>query len=388
MTTGGFDQAVSALATSLSFGSAAAQMLEQHGHEVDRTLVERRTYAVGREAVKYLEGRRAARKSTVTETEGQRPGAKQLLLQVDGGGVPVGRLERPARDEADEAQELTPVRKLPKGRRPKSKREVRVVLVRKQGCVDDEVVDVHVAPHGQPEYSGDRMYCAALEAGLGDATHIHGTFDMARWQHLQFEEQFSAQPEHSICADFFHTIEYIAAAAKGCEPDTGKLPQWIDEQKRRLREGKRTDILEALGRHDCSQGNCPQTDRSECAVVAARRYLIRNGQYMDYPRFRAQGLPIGSGEVEGRIRHIVRRRLDIPGDWREDNLKLITALITIRESGWWDDFWEWRDQRDRQRFRDRLRGVGLNRFRGTKPPHRTSPASNASTATATASTMA
>ena len=59
----------------------------------------------------------------------------------------------------------------------------------------------------------------------------------------------------------------------------------------------------------------------------------------DYPTFIAEGLPIGSGEVEGRIRHIVRRRLDVPGDWREENLVLLTALLTIRHSGWWNDFW-------------------------------------------------
>ena len=50
-TTAGLDRAVTALSTQMSFGSAAAQMDEQHGHEVDRTLVERRTYAVGRDAV-------------------------------------------------------------------------------------------------------------------------------------------------------------------------------------------------------------------------------------------------------------------------------------------------------------------------------------------------
>ena len=80
------------------------------------------------------------------------------------------------------------------------------------------------------------------------------------------------------------------------------------------------------------------------------------------------GLPIGSGEVEGRIRHIVRRRLDVPGDWREKNLVLLTALLTIRHSGWWDDFWRWQDQRDMKRFQRRLQGEGLNRFRGPRKP--------------------
>ena len=32
---------------------------------------------------------------------------------------------------------------------------------------------------------------------------------------------------------------------------------------------------------------------------------------MDYARFVAEGLPIGSGEAEGAIRHWIRRRLDV-----------------------------------------------------------------------------
>ena len=99
---------------------------------------------------------------------------------------------------------------------------------------------------------------------------------------------------------------------------------------------------------------------------AARRYLKNFEVYVDYPGFIEQGLGIGSGAVEGRIRHIIRRRLDIPGDWREDNVAFMLALLSIRESGLWDEFWEWRDDRDRRQFRDRLVGKGLARFRGAK----------------------
>lgn len=376
MTTGGLDRALTALSTELSFGQAAAQMLEQHGHEVDRTLVERRTYAVGQDAVEYLQERRATRKDAFVNAPGRQGGTPQVLVQVDSGAVPVGKLERPPKDDNDKTQERTPVRGLVRGRRPKAKREVRVALAWQPGQMDDKIVDVHVAPHGHPEVTGDRMYCAALEAGMGASTHVHGTFDMAQWQVLQFQEQFGAQPEYSICADFFHAMEYVAGAAKGCQSDPALVPTWLAKQKQRLMQGERDAILRDLDAHECKAGSCPQTDQSECAVVAARRYLRRNGRYMDYPRYRAAQLPIGSGEVEGRIRHIVRRRLDIPGDWREENLALITALITVRQSGWWDDFWEWRDQRDRQRFRQRLRGIGLNRFYGRPKAHRLSGAAS------------
>ena len=368
MASSGLDRALTSLSTELSFGATADQMLEQHGHEVDRTLVERRTYAVARDAVAYLEERRTARKNEVMDAVGVREGTEQVLVQVDSGAVPVGCLERPERNAANPAQELTPVRRLPKGRRPKTKREVRVTLAWRPGMVDDKVVDVHVAPHQHPEFTGERMYCAALEAGMGDSTHVHGTFDMAAWQVAQFEEQFGAQPKRSLCADFFHAVEYIAGAAKACAPDPEQVSPWIAMQTRRLKEGQRSRILADLREHACESGNCPKTDQDECAVVAAIRYLTRNGKHMDYARFIAEGLPIGSGAVEGRIRHIVRRRLDIPGDWREEHLTLLTALITVRQSGWWDDFWAWQDERDKKRFRQRLRGEGLNRFRGPRKP--------------------
>lgn len=366
-TTAGFDRAVTALATQSSFGVAAEQMLEQHGHEVNRTLIERRTYAVGRDAVAYLEERRSRRTNEVMDAVGVRHGAEQVLLQIDSGAVPVGKLVRPARDKKDETQALTPVRQLPKGHRAKTNREVRVALAWQPGVVENKVVDVHIAPLKHPEFSGERMYAASLEAGLGDNTHAHCTCDMAKWQSLQFEEQFGAQPKHSLCADFYHTLEYVSAASKALQSDENKLSSWIAMQARRLKEGDLKGILGDLRRHSCEKGPCFRTDQNECTVVAAVRYLTRNGKYMDYPRFIAENLPIGSGEVEGRIRHVVRRRLHVPGDWREENLVLLTALLTIRHSGWWDDFWEWRDDRDKKRFQRRLVGEGLNRFRGPRP---------------------
>lgn len=368
MTTAGLDRALCAMSAALSFGETAKQMQEQHGHEVDRTLVERRTYAVGLDAVEYLDQRREARKQEVMDSVGERKGTERVYTQMDGGSVPVGTLERP---KLADATELTPKRKLPKGKRPKSGREVRVSMAWKAGVVEGKVVDLHIAPHNHPEVSGERLYCAALEAGMGDQTHVHCTCDMAPWHVDQFEEQFSTQRSRSLCADFFHTVEYISDAGRALHAQEPEHRQWLAKQIARLREGDLGGIVADLKEHRCCDGGCVKTDRDECSVVAALRYLRNHAQHMDYPWFLAEELPIGSGEVEGRIRHIVRRRLDVPGDWKQANLVLLLALISIRQSGWWDEFFEWRDERDKARFRGRLRGEGLNRFRGTprsRPP--------------------
>ncbi len=172
----------------------------------------------------------------------------------------------------------------------------------------------------------------------------------------------------SICADFYHTLEYISAAGKAFTTEPHKLGKWIGQQGLRLKEGAIPLILRDLRKHQCAAHRCPRTDQNECAVFAAIRYLSRNKRFMNYPKFIAEGLPIGSGEVEGLIRHIVRRRLDIPGDWREHNLELMTALLTIYHCEWWDDFWAWVDEVDKKAFKTRLLGEGRNRFRGPRKP--------------------
>jgi len=123
------------LALSMPAVSNESQPGSRVGHEVDRTLVERRTYAVGQEAIAYLDERDTERLQEVMDAVGVRPGTAQVFVQVDSGAVPVGEFVRPKRNPMDKTQEFTPVRRLPKGRRPKTKREVCVVEAWQPGQV-------------------------------------------------------------------------------------------------------------------------------------------------------------------------------------------------------------------------------------------------------------
>ncbi len=69
-------------------------------------------------------------------------------------------------------------------------------------------------------------------------------------------------------------------------------------------------------------------------------YLQRFSDAVSYEKFLAQGLPIGSGEVESAHRYIPQKRLKIPGaSWHPNTVNLMLALRVIRANGWWDDFW-------------------------------------------------
>ena len=99
-------------------------------------------------------------------------------------------------------------------------------------------------------------------------------------------------------------------------------------------------------------------------MLAAKRYLTNHRAYLNYPETLARNLPIGSGEAESAIRHIIRKRMDVAGGWKERNANRLLGLLTIRHRGWWDDFWRWRDRQDLSAWRKRQRGELKSRFRG------------------------
>ena len=68
--------------------------------------------------------------------------------------------------------------------------------------------------------------------------------------------------------------------------------------------------------------------------------------------------------AESGIRHIIKKRLDVAGAWTEANGKRMLALISVRASGLWQDFWRWRDLGDVEAWHGRQRGETRSRFRG------------------------
>ena len=357
-----FERALTDLTTRMTFGDAVDSMREHHNQDVDRTKAERVTYEVGREAQEYLQKRRHQAREKIRSGEHQ--SAEQLELTADGGAVPIGRLNRPPKSKVRANTPKTEVRKLPKGTRVITGREARLISAHEAQNNADRVVDCHIAPYDNTRYTGERMFAAAIEAGFGDKSKIHGVFDMGKWIHTQFEEQFCAY-ERSACADIMHVAEYLTDAGRaivGQENAKG----WGMQRKRRMLAGEYESILAELRQHECTS-SCEKNESGKCLVRVAQTYLENNGAYMkDYEDFMVRGLSVGSGEAESGIRHIIKRRMSVAGAWEENNASLMLALLAIRASGWWDDFWQWRAERDRQVWRDRQEGKVKALFRAER----------------------
>jgi len=364
------ERALTDLTSRLTFGDAVTTFEEQHGQEVDRTKAERITYRVGDDALEYLEQRRRQALGEL-EVEQRTVGVEQLQMTQDGGIVRVGKLKRPSAEDVTDETERTPVRNLPKGTREIQGREGRLVVVRKPDTLTERVVDLHIAPLKQPEVSGEHMLAAAAEAGLRDNTAIHSVSDMGPWIVGQLEQQFRGSYKLSTLADIIHVTEYLTGAGRVIVGADG-AEAYGQRLKRLLLEGELEAVISELDAHRCN-GHCLTDEHGTCLVRAAYRYLDNHRRYLDYPWALERDLPIGSGEAESGIRHVLKKRMDVAGAWKEENAQRVLALITIRASGWWDDFWRWRDARDLEHWRRRQRGEEKRAFRGrpaAQPPRR------------------
>ena len=100
----------------------------------------------------------------------------------------------------------------------------------------------------------------------------------------------------------------------------------------RIDSGKVSLVLSQLEAHK---------GRGKKRVLRLIKYIRRFQDAVHYERFREQGFPIGSGEVESAHRYIPQKRLKIPGAcWRPESINPMLALRVVRANGWWDDFWK------------------------------------------------
>lgn len=208
-------------------------------------------------------------------------------------------------------------------------KEARLCIVR----VWNTVSPLFRATMGSVDDVGDLLLDAAIEAGMGSKTRIHGVGDGAKWIRDQFERVFSKHASYLL--DFYHVCEYLSSAAKSAFPDCDK--EWYARNKKRLKRNQHKAVLKDLANHV----EATSLPNEQAPVRACYRYLSSRQDQLDYEGARAAGLPIGSGEIESSHRFVIQKRLKIPGAWwTEENAAGMIALRVVRCNGKWDHYWK------------------------------------------------
>jgi hypothetical protein len=148
-------------------------------------------------------------------------------------------------------------------------------------------------------------------------------------------------PGVEACLDWYHVVEKLWKAGKTLHRrNRAQLETWVRAQKTRLRRGQLEAILNELrtilgATPRTGPGNKYRREVLETILAHFTKHVPR----LQYHRLRSQDFDIGSGVIEGAVRHLLGVRLDGPGmRWSRDRAEAVLLLRCILINGQWDDF--------------------------------------------------
>jgi hypothetical protein len=191
-----------------------------------------------------------------------------------------------------------------------------------------------------------RLYVEAVRAGLGGPVvkTVVVLADGAEWIWRR-AGPFLAVPGVRVVeiVDIYHAFEHLGAVADAVfGPGTAPGQAWLGALKKRLEESGAGPVREALGELH------PEGEAAAAEVRKAIGYFGEHARRMDYPKFIAMQLPIGSGAVESTCKTLIEEREKGAGmRWTKAGAQAVATLRAVHRSGRWVAFWKNHPQRRR-----------------------------------------
>jgi hypothetical protein len=179
---------------------------------------------------------------------------------------------------------------------------------------------------------GRRLYTQALRLGVERAAQVVVVGDGAEWIWNVADTQFSDSVQ---ILDFFHACERVWEVARLLYADAdGKGERWAEERCRKLAREGPVGLLHSLRQHESRAAARPEVQEG---LRRARGYFETHRPRMQYPRYRAAGMMIGSGPVEAACKTVVGQRLKGSGmRWSGEGADAMLAVRTAVLNGEYD----------------------------------------------------
>jgi hypothetical protein len=189
------------------------------------------------------------------------------------------------------------------------------------------------------EESWWRVHCEACRRGLGANAVVLVVMlgDGAEWiWHAARHFLQVGRAEVVEIVDIFHAWEHLWTVANAVfGAGSGKAAAWVEPLKRRLEQEGVGPVLTAL------KELVPPDDAAVEEVRKATGYFTDHAARMDYPRFVARQLPIGSGAVESTCKTLIQAREKGAGmRWSHTGAQRVASLRAVHRSGRWQTFWQ------------------------------------------------
>jgi len=151
-----------------------------------------------------------------------------------------------------------------------------------------------------------------------------------------------------IVLDFLHVAERVWKAGRDFHAeDSPDLEAWVTARLLGILRGGASHVAAGMRRSATRQG-LPTEARA--GVDACANYLLKYAPYLRYDRYLAEGLPIGTGVIEGACRHLVKDRMDRTGArWSLPGAEAVLRLRALRSSGDFAAYWRFHEQQEYRR---------------------------------------
>jgi len=249
-----------------------------------------------------------------------------LYVEMDGTGIPVVHKETEGRVSKQDGQ-------------PAHTREAKLGCVFTQTTVDEEGYPVrdeastsYVGAIESCEEFGRRLYAEAWQRGWARAEKKVVLGDGAEWIWNQASLHF---PDAIQIVDLYHAREHLwSLGAKLYPNDSPAQKRWVMVRKDKLDQGKIERLIALLRSQAASRPELAEDIRTEA------NYFEASKERMRYPKFRKQGLFVGSGVIEAGCKTVLGRLKQSGMFWTVRGANDIIALRCCQLSGRFEDYWE------------------------------------------------
>lgn len=296
-----------------SFGLAASRFEEHYGWKIHRTSVLRVVHDVAEDALSFVEQKLSQEPADDVDP------AAILLVEMDGCELRTGTIGSP------HPTERTPVRGLPKRKRPSEWRDVRLAFCRALSDESDKTFVGGMSPFAEVV---DQLHAAARHRGLTNQTLVAAVLDGGNGLREAIEARFG---ECIVVLDRPHLSQHLHDVGKHMGLSDGDRFAWVTQVLDDLFAGRVAQVYADLESY---------IGPGEARVQRFLKHLWRFQDAVDYGFAHHFGIPQGSGEIESAHRYVPQKRLKLPGAcWRPESMNRMLALRIVRANGWWDEFW-------------------------------------------------
>ncbi len=162
----------------------------------------------------------------------------------------------------------------------------------------------------------------------------------------------------TIVVDVIHVIEYLWDAGRAFHPESGpELEEWVQHRLFKILQGKAGQMAGGMRR---SATRRKMTAKKREPVDKCATYLLNKSPYLRYDCYLSEGVPIGTGVIEGACRHLVKDRMEITGaKWTLQGAEAVLRLRALRSSKDFDEYWKFHEECEYKRNHQDLYENGI-----------------------------